>query len=62
VVDLGHERPRLPAQARNLSPIVPRASISARALVAVDRHHDVLASITTVRCCCDRVGGGCSRK
>lgn len=47
LVDLGHERPRLPAQARNLSPIVPRASISGRALVAVVAIMTFLASITT---------------
>src|ERR1700712_1515736 len=35
LVDLGNERPQLPARARNLSPIVPRASIAGRALVAV---------------------------
>src|ERR1700709_1361797 len=34
LVDLGHDSPRVAAQARNLSPIVPRASISGRALVA----------------------------
>jgi cell division transport system permease protein len=47
LVDLGHERPRLPARARNLSPIVPRASISGRALVAVVAIMTFLASITT---------------
>ena len=35
LVDLGHERPQVAANARNMSPIVPRASISGRALVAV---------------------------
>jgi len=35
LVDLGRERPQVPARARNLSPIVPRASIAGRALVAV---------------------------
>jgi len=35
LVDLGQERPQLPANARNMSPIVPRASIHGRALVAV---------------------------
>src|SRR5262252_2557426 len=47
LVDLGEERPRLPARARNLSPIVPRASISGRALVAVVAIMTFLASITT---------------
>ena len=47
LVDLGHERPRLPARARNLSPIVPRASIAGRALVAVVAIMTFLASITT---------------
>src|SRR5438105_11117408 len=44
---LGQERPQLPARARNLSPIVPRASISGRALVAVVAIMTFLASITT---------------
>src|SRR3979490_1495343 len=47
LVDLGHERPQVPARARNLSPIVPRASISGRALVAVVAMMTFLASITT---------------
>jgi cell division transport system permease protein len=47
LVDLGHERPQLPAKARNLSPIVPRASIAGRALVAVVAIMTFLASITT---------------
>jgi cell division transport system permease protein len=47
LVDLGDERPRLPARARNLSPIVPRASIAGRALVAVVAIMTFLASITT---------------
>src|ERR1700694_714336 len=47
MVDLGHERPQLPARARNLSPIVPRASIAGRALVAVVAIMTFLASITT---------------
>jgi cell division transport system permease protein len=47
LVDLGHERPQLPAHARNLSPIVPRASIASRALVAVVAIMTFLASITT---------------
>src|SRR6202451_72167 len=45
--DRGTERPRLPARARNLSPIVPRASIAGRALVAVVAIMTFLASITT---------------
>ena len=47
MVDLGNERPLLPARARILSPIVPRASISGRALVAVVAIMTFLASITT---------------
>src|ERR1700742_3528160 len=47
LVDLGHERPLVPARARNLSPIVPRASIAGRALVAVVAIMTFLASITT---------------
>jgi cell division transport system permease protein len=47
LVDLGHERPQLPARARNLSPIVPRASIAGRALVAVVAIMTFLASVTT---------------
>ena len=47
LVDLGHERPLLPARARNLSPIVPRASIAGRALVAVVAIMTFLASVTT---------------
>src|ERR1700756_1379803 len=47
LVDLGNERPQLPARARNLSPIVPRGSISGRALVAVVAIMTFLASITT---------------
>src|SRR4026207_1023419 len=47
LVDLGTERPQVPAQARNMSPIVPRASISGRALVAVGALMPFLASITT---------------
>jgi cell division transport system permease protein len=46
-MDLGTERPQVPAQARNLSPIVPRASIAGRALVAVVAIMTFLASITT---------------
>jgi cell division transport system permease protein len=47
LVDLGHERPQVPANARNMSPIVPRASIAGRALVAVVAIMTFLASITT---------------
>ena len=47
LVDLGNERPQVAAQARNLSPIVPRASISGRALVAVVAIMTFLASMTT---------------
>jgi cell division transport system permease protein len=47
LVDLGHERPQVAARARNLSPIVPRASIAGRALVAVVAIMTFLASITT---------------
>jgi cell division transport system permease protein len=46
-VDLAHERPQVPARARILSPIVPRASIAGRALVAVVAIMTFLASITT---------------
>jgi cell division transport system permease protein len=47
LMDLGHERPQVPAKARNLSPIVPRASIAGRALIAVVAIMTFLASITT---------------
>ena len=47
LVDLGTESPQVPARARNMSPIVPRASISGRALVAVVAIMTFLASITT---------------
>ncbi|ABD90388.1 cell division protein FtsX [Rhodopseudomonas palustris] len=47
LMDLGHERPQVPARARNLAPIVPRASIAGRALVAVVAIMTFLASITT---------------
>src|SRR5579872_3586110 len=47
LVDLGNERPQVSARARNQSPIVPRASISGRALVAVVAIMTFLASITT---------------
>src|SRR5947208_14537358 len=47
MMDLGHERPQVPVRARNRSPIVPRASIAGRALVAVVAIMTFLASITT---------------
>lgn len=47
LVDLGDDSPRVAAHARNMSPIVPRASISGRALVAVVAIMTFLASITT---------------
>src|SRR6202008_4897105 len=47
LVDLGNDRPQLPARARNLSPIVPRATIAGRALVAVVAIMTFLASLTT---------------
>src|SRR3954466_1830770 len=48
LMDLGqHGRPQVPARARNLSPIVPRASIAGRALIAVVAIMTFLASITT---------------
>jgi cell division transport system permease protein len=47
LMDLGQERPQVPVKARNLSPIVPRASIAGRALIAVVAIMTFLASITT---------------
>ena len=47
LVDLGNERPQLPARARNMSPVVPRTTISGRALVAVVAIMTFLASLTT---------------
>jgi len=47
LVDLGHERPQVPARARNMSPIVPRGSIAGKALVAVVAIMTFLASLTT---------------
>jgi cell division transport system permease protein len=47
LVDLGDERPQVSARARIQSPIVPRASISGRALVAVVAIMTFLASMTT---------------
>jgi len=59
LVDLGHERPRVSANARNLSPIVPRGSIAGRALVAVVAIMTFLASMTTGAVAVgERVGGG----
>src|SRR6202022_1013254 len=46
-MDLGHEHPQVPARARNLSPIVPRASLAGRALGALVAIMTFLASITT---------------
>jgi cell division transport system permease protein len=48
MMDLGQQdRPPVPAEARNLSPIVPRGSIAGRALVAVVAIMTFLASVTT---------------
>src|ERR1700751_1558312 len=47
LVDLGNERPQVAARARIQSPIVPRASIAGRALIAVVAIMTFLASITT---------------
>jgi cell division transport system permease protein len=47
LVDLGQERPQVPARARNMSPIVPRSSIAGRALIAVVAIMTFLASMTT---------------
>lgn len=47
LVDLGRERPQVPARARNVSPIVPRGSIAGRALVAVVAIMTFLACMTT---------------
>jgi cell division transport system permease protein len=47
LVDLGRERPQVPARARNMSPVVPRGSIAGSALVAVVSIMTFLASITT---------------
>lgn len=47
LLDLGRERPQVPVQARNLSPIVPRGSISGKALIAVVAIMTFLASLTT---------------
>src|ERR1700716_1050639 len=47
LMDLGHERPQVPARARHLAPSVPRGSVAGRALVAVVAIMTFLASITT---------------
>ncbi|HLZ05232.1 MAG TPA: ABC transporter permease [Bradyrhizobium sp.] len=47
LVDLGNERPQVPLRARIQSPVVPRASIAGRALVAVVAIMTFLASLTT---------------
>ena len=47
LVDLGQERPQVPAKARNMAPIVPRTTIQGRALVAVVAIMTFLASMTT---------------
>jgi cell division transport system permease protein len=47
LVDLGHERPQVPARARNVSPIVPRGSIAGRALIVVVAIMTFLACMTT---------------
>lgn len=47
LMDLGQERPQVPAKARNVTPIVPRGSIAGRALIAVVAIMTFLASLTT---------------
>ncbi|WP_398469231.1 cell division protein FtsX [Tardiphaga sp.] len=47
LMDLGQERPQVPAKARNASPIVPSGQIAGRALVAVVAIMTFLASITS---------------
>ncbi len=47
LVDLGHERPQVAANARNVSPIVPRGSIVGRALLVVVAIMTFLACIST---------------
>ena len=47
LMDLGHDRPQVPAKARNVSPIVPRGQVAGRALVAVVAIMTFLASLTT---------------
>lgn len=46
-MDLGQERPQVPAKARNAAPIVPGGQIAGRALVAVVAIMTFLASITS---------------
>lgn len=47
MMDMGSDQPRMGIHARNMSPIVPRGSISGTALVAVVAIMTFLASITT---------------
>ncbi|WP_458761219.1 cell division protein FtsX [Afipia sp. TerB] len=47
MMDMGSDQPRMNVHARNMSPIVPRGSISGTALVAVVAIMTFLASITT---------------
>ena len=47
MMDLGDSTSEVAANARNLSPIVPRGSISGRALIAVVAIMTYLASMTT---------------
>ena len=47
MMDMGSDQPRMSVHARNMSPIVPRGSISGTALVAVVAIMTFLASITT---------------
>jgi len=47
LMDLGQERPQVPAKARNAAPIVPGGQIAGRALVAVVAIMTFLASITS---------------
>lgn len=47
LMDLGQERPQVPAKARNVSPIIPRGSIAGRALVVVVAIMTFLACMTT---------------
>jgi cell division transport system permease protein len=47
MMDMGSSQPRMNVHARNMSPIVPRGSISGTALVAVVAIMTFLASITT---------------
>ena len=47
MMDLGDNTSQVAANARNLSPIVPRGSIAGRALIAVVAIMTYLASMTT---------------